>query len=171
MSHKPNSVHQGLIEVHAQLSSFILQIPDGVYAESLILLNGNSIGKHCRHILEGLECLESGLNNGQVEYEKRKRQILYEVDPHAFLDRLTQLIQQLFRYEASHKLKVQIEPFPGKTPAQMFESSLGRELLYNMEHIIHHMALIRIAANALELEAFLSPEFGVAFSTLQHQSK
>jgi hypothetical protein len=46
-------------------------------------------------------------------------------------------------------------------------SSLQRELLYNLEHSIHHQALIRAGLIELNLQHLLSVDFGVAPSTLR----
>ena len=44
-----------------------------------------------------------------------------------------------------------------------------REALYNLEHTIHHMALIRVGIN--EVSTLQVPqEFGVAASTIKHQN-
>ncbi|MBI1221140.1 MAG: hypothetical protein GC180_00940 [Bacteroidetes bacterium] len=171
MNQEANSINRALLEVQSQLEYLTDQLPEGTYAESLDILNGNSIGKHCRHILEAFENMESGLPNGTVDYENRKRQIIYEVDPDAFIERLAKLIRNLSKAEKSTPLKVRHEPFPDQLDAQEFKSSLGRELLFNMEHMIHHMAIIRLAATHQNLDNCLLPEFGIAFSTLNYQNK
>ncbi len=50
------------------------------------------------------------------------------------------------------------------------ESSYQRELLYNLEHSIHHQALIKVAL--LEIQHDLVDEnFGVAQSTIEYRKK
>ena len=51
----------------------------------------------------------------------------------------------------------------------MTGSSLGRELVYAIAHAIHHYALISIMARLME--ARLPENFGVAPSTVTHQTK
>jgi len=49
-------------------------------------------------------------------------------------------------------------------------SSFARELLYNIEHAIHHMALVQVAVQNAFPTIELPQHFGVAYSTVQHQS-
>ncbi len=52
----------------------------------------------------------------------------------------------------------------------LIPSSVARELLYNIEHAVHHMALIQVAVTNAFPSIELPPHFGVAYSTVQHQS-
>ena len=48
------------------------------------------------------------------------------------------------------------------------DTNFYREALYNIEHTIHHMALIRVGIK--EVSSITLPEyFGVAPSTIQHK--
>ena len=49
------------------------------------------------------------------------------------------------------------------------KSSLERELAYNIEHAIHHMAIIKIAVQTVFPKVKLADNFGVAFSTVRYQ--
>jgi hypothetical protein len=49
------------------------------------------------------------------------------------------------------------------------KSSLERELAYNIEHAIHHMAIIKIALKTLFPKVKLADNFGVAYSTVRYQ--
>jgi hypothetical protein len=48
-------------------------------------------------------------------------------------------------------------------------SSLYRELLFNIEHAIHHMAILKIGTKIVLPEWDLPQQFGVAPSTIRHQ--
>ena len=49
------------------------------------------------------------------------------------------------------------------------ESTLDRELIYNIEHAIHHMAMIKIGLKVLAPELHLPENFGVAPSTIRYR--
>jgi hypothetical protein len=45
-----------------------------------------------------------------------------------------------------------------------------REVAYNLEHTIHHMALIRVGVN--EVSSIVLPDqFGVAYSTIKYKEQ
>jgi len=48
------------------------------------------------------------------------------------------------------------------------KSNLMRELAYNLEHAIHHMALIRIVLNQQFPDVKVDANFGVAYSTIRY---
>ena len=50
-----------------------------------------------------------------------------------------------------------------------FESNYNRELMYNLEHTIHHQALIKVAINVFT-DMLLPEDFGVAPSTMQYRN-
>ena len=52
----------------------------------------------------------------------------------------------------------------------MIESSFERELVYCLEHSIHHKALIKVALREYALTHLVSNSFGVAPSTLKSRS-
>jgi hypothetical protein len=44
-----------------------------------------------------------------------------------------------------------------------------REIVYNTEHAIHHLALIKVALIEMKLD-IVEPDFGVAYSTILYKS-
>ncbi len=51
----------------------------------------------------------------------------------------------------------------------MIASNFYRELIYNIEHAVHHMAIMKIGV--LEVAPYVSMplDFGVAVSTIRHK--
>ena len=50
----------------------------------------------------------------------------------------------------------------------LVRTNAEREIVYNIEHAIHHMAIIRIALQHDIPDLELESDFGYAFSTLKH---
>ena len=78
-----------------QLRSIIHQLSDAEFTEKLELLNGSSIGQHVRHILEFYICLSKGINTGEVNYDKRVRNLNIENNPFyaiRLLDELSMMV-------------------------------------------------------------------------------
>ena len=48
-------------------------------------------------------------------------------------------------------------------------TNVERELIYNIEHAIHHMALIKVGLKTLRPEVVVSSSFGVASSTIRYE--
>ena len=50
-------------------------------------------------------------------------------------------------------------------------TSLKRELIYNIEHAVHHMAIIKIAIKESLPHIALPEDFGIAYSTIKYQKE
>lgn len=51
---------------------------------------------------------------------------------------------------------------------QLITTNLYRELIYNLEHAVHHMAIMKIAMPEIAPYIVLPPDFGIALSTIQY---
>ena len=109
--------------------------------------------------------LISGYDSGIIEYDKRNRDRRIETD-RAFAEAtLSEIINNLDKADKNLLVIYDLEGREIK-----LQSNYHRELMYNMEHAIHHMALIKVAV--LELTDIILPkEFGVAPTTLQYRAQ
>lgn len=152
-----------------QILELTNQLSDAEYSTELELLNGNSIGKHVRHIVEFFDLLVSGSAQGLINYDKRNHEPLYETSTKATKALLQKLMAGIDTI--SFEEDVVLEVSYAKTDDDSFKikSSLERELAYNIEHAIHHMAIIKIALKTLFPKVNLADNFGVAYSTVRYQ--
>ncbi len=88
-------------QVFLQLSDSLKQLDRDQYKYSCKNLSGNTIGQHVRHIIEMFLCLENGYRSGEVDYEKRERNILIETDKNFAADLLQEIIQQISKENKS----------------------------------------------------------------------
>jgi uncharacterized damage-inducible protein DinB len=152
--------------IFTQLIDFLIQLPDSIYTQSLPLLSGNTIGKHLRHIIEFYECLDNSLHTGLIDYDARCRNTQVETDRAFCIEKLKYLATLICSINLDKPLSLQVH-FSPTNESMVINSSLVRELVYTMEHTIHHMAIIKMAIQSINFPIAFSQNFGVAFSTIQ----
>ncbi len=152
-----------------QLAHFITVIGNQHYTATSELLLGSSIGQHVRHILEFYSCLKEGYAVQKVNYDLRKRDLSIEENKMVALHLIADLIQWM---ETVQPVALLLEGSYEEDEKEIFSilSHVERELVYNIEHAIHHMAIIKIAAISLYMYE-LPADFGVASSTLKHRTQ
>lgn len=155
------------INILAQNADLIRNIKDEDYAYSLPLLSGNTIGKHVRHVLEIYHELVKGKLSGTVSYDARQRNIQIEQNRLYTLGFIEQLQDQLSSLTNDCELRLLAE-FQTAGASLSITTTLARELAYNIEHAIHHMAIMQIAIQHQFAYISLPEDFGIAFSTRQH---
>lgn len=158
------------LDTLGQLEDFLRGLPVGAYSQRPFLVGASSIGAHVRHSLEHLdEFLDSTLS-GTVDYDARARDSTIEND----------LSLALTRLEAGRRLwlsrlqgrngdeVIELRAVTGTTSARaQMKSTLARECNFVTTHFVHHMALMAILAQLLNLET--AADFGKAVSTLAHE--
>lgn len=141
------------------------------YAKPLELLSQASIGQHTRHFIEFYQCLLSQCLTGQsVDYDRRVRDHSLESDPGAALEAIENVIGGLRSLDPAESLFLEVDynldsPDPIQVP-----TTLARELIYNIEHTVHHLAIIKIGLKVAAPELEIPEHFGVAASTLRFRS-
>ena len=152
-------------ETAKDLANALDQLNDQQYTMSCVTLSGSSIGQHVRHVVELFQCLVNGYETGAVDYDSRPRNQV--IASHRVIAREC---LSVIANTISHPDKPMLlsATFGAEGKPCLISTTYFREILYNIEHTIHHMALIRIGiTEASEIE--LPQEFGVAPSTLKYQ--
>lgn len=153
-----------ILKTLGQLAESLEKLDDTGFSASLPVLSGSSIGQHVRHVAEMYGCLFDGLEAGVVCYESRKRDKSIESSRVRAIALLGNISGYLDQPDRSLTIKANF----GNTEAAAIEipTTYLRELAYNLEHTIHHMALIRIGIEAVS-GIGLDSDFGVAPSTMR----
>ncbi|RRB03989.1 hypothetical protein [Larkinella rosea] len=152
-----------------QLTAVIVQLSPREYAQPLDLLMGSSVGKHLRHIIEFYALLLTAYQTGHINYDRRIRQAALENSPQEAMKAMQQMAVQLVLCPEDRLLDLEASYSPDGTPDVAILTTFYRELLYNIEHAIHHSAIIRIGLEAIFPHVELPVHFGVAHATVQHQ--
>jgi len=150
-----------------QLQDLLERLTDEQYVRQIKLLSNATLGQHTRHIIEFFQELNTGYISGKVNYDKRKRDYRIETSRSCAIDSLASVISLLDKKD--RKLVLSIDYSNDNEEPGAVETNYSRELVYNLEHTVHHMALLRIGVNTVST-IMLPEEFGVAISTLKHRN-
>jgi uncharacterized damage-inducible protein DinB len=128
----------------------------------------NTIGKHLRHIIEFYDILIDACNeNKTVSYDHRIHCTNTETDLEIANERLKKASEWLKNIPEVKDLKLLVSYDNKGKESFVIPSSIERELVYNIEHAIHHMAIIRIAVENEFQDVKLDQHFGIAYSTIR----
>jgi len=155
------------VETLLRLKSVLECIDQRLYTH-LNVKGRASVGQHVRHTLEFYQCLFKA--DTAVNYDARKRDILLESSANHAAVTIDQIMREIEALERDFPLQTLAE-LPSSTSKLLVGSSLSRELLYVLEHAIHHMALIRILIKDEQGDFELEEAFGVAYSTLAYRDQ
>jgi hypothetical protein len=152
-----------------QISDLVSQFTQTEYSQPVTLLSGSSIGMHLRHTIEFYTCLFQGLSFGKVNYDCRQRDKLLETNPQ-YANVLISSHIALLGTECTTDSELDLEVLLSENgECTSIPTTFFRELAYNLEHSIHHLAIIKIAL-VNDFKHIQIPEnFGVAYSTIKHQ--
>lgn len=157
------------IDILTQLKSLLLQFTNEQYAQPLEVLSNNTVGKHVRHVVEFYECLLKGVHQQEINYDKRERNLQIERDITYTLSIIEGISAALEQQKTDVPIKLAMEYQANET--FHVNSTYYRELVYNIEHAIHHFAILSIAVKTSFPNIKLDEHFGTAYSTIQYQEK
>lgn len=150
---------------------YLDNIDPQVYAMPLELLFGASIGQHTRHFVEFYQCLldQTAHAERKVNYALRARELRIEEEPGFAALRVLELCTRIRDISGNIPCTLACDEQADTDRELTVESNLERELVYNIEHTIHHLAIIKIGLHAIAPHIPLPSHFGIAPSTLQHR--
>ncbi|EAR08207.1 DinB family protein [Reinekea blandensis] len=132
-----------------------------------------SIGQHVRHILDHYRAVKTGIEENCIDYNRRHRNSPVEHCPESALETINELKHWLSTGAfTNNDIAVISEICLNTTQSERLHSNLSRELLYLINHSIHHMAYSSVLAKQLNIN--LPAHIGLAPGTrthLRHQSE
>lgn len=128
-------------------------------------LSQATIGEHMRHIIELMGCLLDNYEEGTINYDNRNRNIQIQSDVNCAISVLEK--QLVIIDKQNKKLSLINNCF---STHEELPTNYYRELLYNLEHSIHHQALIKVALYNFP-HINISDTFGVAPSTVEYRKQ
>jgi hypothetical protein len=149
-----------------QLQQVLSQLTAEEYARSLQILSNASIGQHTRHIIEFFQTLNDNYETGTINYDTRKRNKALETNLDLAQHELSVIMNNI---SVTDKDVLLVGCYSNEVPSAQtaVRSTYYREIVYNLEHAIHHMAMIKIGMRESTRVA-IPQDFGVAPATIQY---
>ena len=165
-----NSISQVASNALHDLRSYLTVIGTEHYQVPIELLSRATIGQHTRHIIEFFSCLlEQGTNlpDPVINYAIRRRDYLIESNTEHALKAVDDISAKLNSLDT--EINCMLDCSEHGQPGLLVPSTIGRELIYTIEHTIHHLAIVKIALKSILPSLEIPEHFGVAPSTLRHR--
>lgn len=160
------TIQQSVQAIFQQLEDSLVKLTNVQYCQQVDILSGATVGQHVRHVVEMFVCLQDGYETGIVNYENRKRDITIESSNEAALKLMQHIKASLFAENKELILEAGFDE--NSFDLNQIPSNYFREIAYNLEHAIHHMALIKIGINEVS-DIVLPTGYGVASSTIKYR--
>ncbi|HEX6226769.1 MAG TPA: hypothetical protein VFZ52_20260 [Chryseolinea sp.] len=152
----------------SQLTDLVDQIRESDFVKPAETLSNSTVGQHMRHTLEFFLCFEHGFENGMINYDKRAHDKLIESDKFlamAAIERISDFVKNL----TDKPLKLEVGYDLEHETFVTIDTTATRELVYNIEHAVHHMAIMKIGVKEIASYVKLAPDFGIAASTVRYK--
>lgn len=152
-----------------EIGQMLQHLSNEEYERPLPVLSSSSVGQHVRHVLEFYKSLLLATESGVVNYDARKRQMELETETEAALLCIGDIMRQLTALEGDRSLTL-VGNYSAQDDRELtVPTTLFRELAYNLEHSIHHQALIKIGVTELGQAKVLHEDFGIAPATIRYR--
>jgi uncharacterized damage-inducible protein DinB len=138
-------LHKALIHSLAQLLIVFRELENYSAEEADELYQKTAAGRHVRHVNDHFIALQNGLKQGRVDYNQRHRNSLVETDRQAGRQQVESILHWCKNFSSGDCHLIVISEIDClQTCNAQFESTLNRELLYLINHTIHHAAHIKL---------------------------
>jgi len=154
-----------------QLNGLVDSLQPYEFTKPLTILSGSTIGQHIRHILEFYVEFLNGYEFGIVCYDNRKRNLDFETNQPIIISKLNEIITTIRGCDLTIDLKIKSNHGLDDKEHTISNSSVMREMVYALDHTVHHLAIIKIAMQVEFNHIKLNENMGIAPSTLRNNKK
>ncbi len=153
-------------QLFIQMIRILNRMDDMLYRQESIYFENGSIGKHFRHIINFYDELLDAYYSGELCYEHRKRESVYEEFPKVAARRLREIIEIIPTLK-DKQLTLSYDGFENHISSM--DTTYFREIHHNLGHVTHHLAIVKIYLQQLDPTFNLEKDFGLAFSTIKNK--
>ena len=162
------NLHKACANILYQLTTLVEQIHEHDFSRPVESLSHSTIGQHLRHTLEFFLCFQNGYEQGLINYDKRAHDKLIETDKFIALAAIGRVATFIDTLEEK-PLKLEAGYDPNQDVFITIDTNATRELVYNIEHAVHHMAIMKIGVREIAPYISLAKDFGIAASTVRYK--
>jgi uncharacterized damage-inducible protein DinB len=162
-------ISKACILILDQLADLVQQVDAADFAKASATLSNSTVGQHLRHTLEFFICFEQGYEQGVINYDKRQHDKLIESDKFIALATIKRIVGFVQNLRENKILKLEVSYDTHSNEFVTIDTNATRELVYNIEHAVHHMAIMKIGIREIAAYVKLPADFGVAASTVRYK--
>ena len=163
------NISKACVQILDQLANVVHQLTASDFSKASPALSNSTVGQHLRHTLEFFICLEEGYQRGVVNYDKRAHDKLIETDKSFALATINRIGSFVEGLSENKSLTLEVSYDLQKDDFVVIDTNTTRELVYNVEHAVHHMAIMKIGIREIAPYVSLPSDFGVAASTVRYK--
>ena len=152
-----------------QLTEVVQQMDEKDFCNPSKTLSNSTIGQHLRHTIEFFICLEQGFKKGLVNYDKREHDKLIETDKFLAIAAIERIKEFVSHQNSDQVLQLEVGYERDNDAYLTISTNYLRELTYNIEHAVHHMAIMKIGIREVAAYVNLPADFGIAVSTIRYK--
>jgi len=140
---------------------------DITYSAAL-MPNTSPIGKHVRHVLDHYNAIIRGCRCNRVDYDQRSRACGLETDRQAAIKQIVATRQFLAALPPGNQpMLVHTTICADSGRVSQISSSLQRELVYVLNHTVHHVAYIALLSRLQAQDVGVAPATQVALKNTE----
>lgn len=158
-------------EILTQTIDLIKLLNKSEYISPLKVLNHSSVGQHFRHIIEFYVELINGYDQQLICYDNRKRNVKFETQQDVIINEFKNIINIISTFDLNQSVQIKSNHGLNNDDNSYCQTSILRELIYALDHTVHHLAIIKIALQSEYKNIDLDHDLGVAPSTIRNNIK
>jgi len=156
------------IQLLQQLNTVLLQLSLEDYSLPLKICSYATIGQHTRHIINFYNVFIERIDDHKVCYDNRERNSDLETKKDIASLHIKKIMVSL-ETECINREIVILSTITGNK--EIIKSSVARELLFILDHTVHHLAMIKMAIKTNFDYIEFPKNFGIAQSTIDYKKK
>ena len=126
------------------------QLDTSLYRKKLKIIDNSSISMHFRHIYDFWNCFHEGLKLSKINYNNRLRDTILENNKNEMEIAFNEIILNIDKI-VSQKL-ILIDDLIEPSNQINIKTNIIRELIFLYEHTTHHIYIIRMVMNSLNIK-------------------